>query len=68
MSRAKAQVKAAAPAAGGTFYGRCETNDNMLSKHQVQINDDLKLITEQNGCADILTLAGVSPAQSPFCA
>ena len=68
MSRAKAQVKAAAPAAGGTFYGRCETNDNMLSKHQVQINDDLKLITEQNGCTDILTRAGASPAQAPFCA
>ena len=34
----------------------------------MQINDDLKLITEQNGCTDILTRAGVSPAQSPFCA
>ena len=56
----------AAASAAGAYYGSCDANQAILSNHQMQINTDLKMILEQDGCEDVLSRPGVSPAQAPF--
>ena len=65
--RGRGQSGAAAPAASsGNVYGQCETNFNSLSKHQLQITEDLNSILTQEGLSDLLARAGASPAQATF--
>ena len=68
-AKGKAKAKAAGPAAGAmgtSLYGTCDANTEILSKHQLLVNDALALLMRQAGCADLLTRAGASPAQAPF--
>ena len=62
------QSGAAAPAAQAesSVYGQCETNVNSLSKHHLQITEDLNSILAQEGLSDLLVRAGASRSSAAF--
>ena len=55
-----------AAADSAPIYGTCDANFQNLSKHQMQVTQDLALIVGQDGFSDILSRTGASAAQANF--